>query len=345
MPFIPHFLRGSTFRGFPTRIWARALFLLALPTLLLAPAAPAAALDRVVLRLLWRHQAQFAGIYLAQDAGIYRQYGLEVEVKPSGPGISPLGELQEGKCDFALTWLTDALTTCDSGGKVVNLAQLLQRSAMLLVAHADEDITRISELAGRRVSLWDAHISLAAKGLFRKANIQIKEIRQGAGMALFLDRAVSAASAMRYNELHQLYQSGLDLDDVVIFDLAELGFNFPEDGLYTTEDNWSKRPELCRRFTQATLDGWRLSFDRPDEALAAVMKRVDQARLASNAPHQRWMLRTMQELMTSGVSREELGRLTPETVRRVEMALRQQGLIHWQVNTDTLLSEAWRKKP
>ena len=38
-------------------------------------------LKNVTIRLLWKHQSQFAGIYAAQESGIFQKAGLNVKIK------------------------------------------------------------------------------------------------------------------------------------------------------------------------------------------------------------------------------------------------------------------------
>ncbi len=45
--------------------------------------------QKVTLQLKWVTQAQFAGYYVAQEKGFYKDAGLEVEIKPGGPDIAP----------------------------------------------------------------------------------------------------------------------------------------------------------------------------------------------------------------------------------------------------------------
>ena len=309
---------------------------------------PAHAADRltpVKLQLLWVHQAQFAGFYLAADAGLFRQAGLEVEIIPGGPGISPLDRLAEGKCDFTVSWLAPAVEQRSKGMEIKHLAQLVQRSGMLLVARADSGISQVDDMAGRRVGLWDSYFALAANALFQREALLVRQVIQNVSMAPFLYRAVDVASAMRYNEYHQLMQAGLEPSDLVVFDLAELGFNFPEDGIYTTDQHWQKDPALCRSFVRACLDGWRLAFAQPEKALNAVMKRVDDSRLASNRPHQAWMLATMRQLINHGVAPDELGRLDQAAYQSLVTTLTAQGFLHSRPDLGGFSAPAWRSAP
>lgn len=311
--------------------------------LLLAPAG-AGALTKVSLQLQWVHQAQFAGFYLAQDLGLYRQAGLEVEIRPGGPGINPLGELATLRCDFALSWLSEALVMRSKGVDLVNLAQLVQRSALMLVVFNDSGISSVKELDGRKVGLWQRQFAVPPRALFAKLGIEVKEVSQNVSMAPFLQRAVDAATAMLYNEYHQLYQAGVDRDEITVFDFAEHGLNFPEDGIYTLEDTWRERREVCRAFVQASLEGWRRAFSDQERALASVMKRVNEANLASNLAHQRWMLKSMQKLYTHRVGAALMGQLSPEDLKQVSRVLVEQGFIPEPVEAQGFVAEAWRRQ-
>lgn len=312
--------------------------------LLLCGAFPARALDKVSLQLQWVHQAQFAGFYVAQDAGLYRQAGLEVEIRPGGPDVNPLHNLASLGCDFATGWLSEAVVLRSKEVPLVNLAQLVQRSALLLVTFRDSGINSIKDLQNRRVGLWRNQFSVPTRALFKRNKINVKEVAQRTSMAPFLYRAVDAAMAMLYNEYHALYQAGVDLDQLKYFAFDDLGLNFPEDGLYTLEDTWNERREVCRRFVAASLEGWRRAFAREDAALNSVMKRVNEAHLASNRPHQRWMLAVMKKLYTHRVGLDKLGDLSLEDLKQVNLVLLEQGFIPSPVEAQGFAVRAWRKK-
>lgn len=313
--------------------------------LLLLCAGPARALDKVSLQLHWVHQAQFAGFYMAQDAGLYRDAGLEVEIIPGGPGIDPLDNLKDGKCDFATAWLIGAVECRSKGVPFVLLAQLIQRSAMLLVTFEDRDIDSIKEMDGRKVGMWGGHFDILPRALFNREDIQIRRIPQNVSMAPLLEQAVDVASAMYYNEYHQLYQAGVNYDELKVFEFANLGLNFPEDGIYTMQKFRQSKPDICRRFVKASLDGWRLTFKDPKRALQLVMQRVGAANLASNTPHQRWMLRAMQELISYRVGQQGLGELSPADFKLANKVLAEQGLIQAPIAMETFYRPPGDKQP
>ena len=310
--------------------------------LLLATVGPGWAVDKITVQLHASHKAEFAGFYAATDAGIYREYGLEAIIKPGGAAIHSLTKLERDEADFATAWLAKGVYNRAHMIPVVNLAQINQRTSVLLVAFKDSGIKTVADLAGKKVGLPRNYSGLGVRTLFRREGIKVREIEQTTSLQPLLHGAVTAMELLRSDGLHGLYQRGVDLNDLVIFDLGGMGINFPEDGLYCLQATWLNRPELCRRFVKATLDGWRWAFDHEEQTLDFIMKRVRKSRIAGNRPHQRWMLRAMKELITYKVGRQNMGRLSPEDLATVGAALLEQGLIPDYMTNDEFVAPAWK---
>lgn len=245
----------------------------------------------------WEPQAQFAGYYVAVEKGFYIRYGLKVTVLRGGPD-QPIGRLlQEGQADFATTFLTSALEKRSREGlPLVNIAQIVQRSSLLLVARKSSGIRSPADLRDKTVSLWP-DFAVQPKALFLKFGVEPRVLTQGATINLFLRGAVDAASGMWYNEYHMLINSGLEEQDLTIFFYDQFGLNFPEDGIYCLAPTLKQDPDRCRRFVQASIAGWQYAFQHPEEALDIVMCQVMAANRPTNRVHQRWMLNRMKDIM------------------------------------------------
>jgi NitT/TauT family transport system substrate-binding protein len=300
------------------------------------------AVVRVTLCLQWVHQAQFAGFYVAQDQGIFRRHGLAVTILPGGPGIDPLGELARGRCHFAMTWLIEGVARRSQGQGIVHLAQLIQRSSLLLVAFKKKGIRKLSDLAGRRVGLWPPPFAWPVRALFARQGIAVREVVQGISMEPFLRGAVRAATATFYNEYHRLFQAGVNPGELTVWRLADLGLDLPEDGLYARTDLWRSRPQVARRFVAAALAGWRRAAAHPDQALKSVMRRVGRGLEPSNLSHQRWMLQKMLELIRPRQGDGTLGRLNRAALQSVNRVLVERGVIGRPISAAGFLTGAWK---
>jgi NitT/TauT family transport system substrate-binding protein len=317
--------------------------LLLMAALLLPTAAGGQELQKVSVRLQWQHQAQFAGLYLAQDLGLYAGVGLDVQIWPYNPLLMPLDELATGGTEFALAWLSDALVRKGQGQDIVQLAQVVQRSALMLVARRDSGIGSPQDLQGRRVGMWVEQFAIPPRALFKRFGLQVVEISQSYTVTPLLAGAVDAATAMRFNEYHQYYQAGLDYDQLVVMDFAQLGLNFPEDGIYAAGATWQYQPDLCRGFTRATMEGWRLAREDPQRAFKAVMDRIGKKHLGTNSTHQRWMLKVMDEIITPADAARPLGSLDAEDLERVNRMLLEQEFLKQAVPAEGFVTRAWEK--
>jgi NitT/TauT family transport system substrate-binding protein len=243
----------------------------------------------VRLILQWAPQTQFAGYYMALEKGFYRQQGLDVEIVPGGPAIDSIAYLKSGKADFATAFLTGAITAAAEGTPVVDVGQVVNRSNLMIVARRDVVKDR-DGLDGRRVSLWGASFRSAYLGYFETARIKPVILPQYYSVNLFLLGGADACAAMEYNEYHTILQSGVDPGELTTFFMRNVGFDFPEDGIYALAETARSRPALCKAFADASLQGWEYCREHPDEATESVMTHAAAAHVPTNRVHQRWML-------------------------------------------------------
>ena len=88
--------------------------------------------EDVTLQLKWVTQAQFAGYYVAKDKGFYKEEGLDVDIMPGGPDISPTQVMAGGGADVTVDWMPSALAAREKGLALVNIAQPFKHSGMML---------------------------------------------------------------------------------------------------------------------------------------------------------------------------------------------------------------------
>ena len=273
----------------------------------------------------WAPQAQFAGYYVAYERGIYKKYGIDLTIIPGGPDRPSSDFLEAGKADFATLWLSSAIQKRAHGIRLVNIAQMMQRSALMLVAKKSSGIKAPQDINGKKVGLWGPIFQIQPRAFFKKYHLKVKIIPQSYSVNLFLRDGVDVASAMWYNEYHIILNSGLNPDELTTFFFHEHELNFPEDGIYTLEDTFQKDPDLCRAFVKASIEGWLYAFAHPEEALDIILKYMAKAHISANRVHQRWMLERMEDLiLPHDIS---IGRLLPEDYNRVAQGLKENSLI------------------
>ncbi len=247
----------------------------------------AAKADKVTIQLKWVAQSQFAGYYAAAAKGYYKQFGLDVTIKPGGPDITPEQVVASGQAEFGIDWLPSLLATRDKGGDLVNIAQVFTRSGMTELTHKDSGITSVAQMKGKKVGVWccgnenELYAALVKNGLNPKSTGSVKIINQPFDMNLFLQRKVDAAAAMTYNELAQVLETKnpktgklYTLADLNVITMEQAGTAMLEDGIFATGD-WlkdAKHVDIAKRFVAASLQGWAYCRDNVTACTGIVLK-------------------------------------------------------------------------
>jgi NitT/TauT family transport system substrate-binding protein len=306
-----------------------------------APSLPAAerALKKATLIPLWSPQAQFAGYYTALDKGIYRKHGIDLTIITGGPNYPTNEYLRKGKADFAILWLTTAIQERASGVKLVNIAQIVRKSSMMLVARKSSGIRTPADLNGKKVGLWGGPFAIPPHAFFNKYGIRVREIPQSYTVNLFLRGGIDAASAMWYNEYHTIINAGLDPDELKVFLFKDLGLNLPEDGIYVLEKTLKNDPDLADEFARASLEGWAYAFEHPEEAVDIIIKYMRAAKIPANRMHQKWMLARMRDLIIPNDGKSPPGLLRLSDYEATGDILLKNGMIR---NIPDFNSFAWR---
>src|SRR5579862_3474783 len=186
-----------------------------------ATAAPRQAhATNITLQLKWVPQAQFAGYYAAVKQGFYAKEGLNVTLKNGGPDIIPEQVVASGQAQFGVDWLPSLLAARDKGTQLVNIAQVFARSGMTQLTWKSSGINTIAKMRGKKVANWlggnqyELFAALTKNGMDPAANKGVTIVQQPFTMDLFLKHQVDSASAMTYNELAQVLESGVKLSQI-----------------------------------------------------------------------------------------------------------------------------------
>lgn len=274
----------------------------------------------------WIPQAQFAGFYVAYEKGFYSKQGIDLKILKGGPAFPAGKMLGKKQTDFTTMFLSEAIRQRDKKIHLVNIGQLMQRSGFILIAKKESGIEKPADLHNKKVSMWP-NFQVQPRAFFRKYGIEVKPVSQGATVDLFLRGGVDAVSAMWYNEYHTIINSGINEDELTTFFFDRYGLNFPEDGIYVLKETYERHRDLCCKFVQASLAGWKYAFENPEEATDIVMKYVKEANTGGNRVHQRWMLARMKDLMQPVDPKFRIGTLNQNDYKTVARELQKSGLI------------------
>jgi NitT/TauT family transport system substrate-binding protein len=284
-----------------TRIWRSAV---ATAALLALCGGAAEAADKLTLQLKWVTQAQFGGYFVAKDKGFYDEVGLDVTIKPGGPDINPSQVIAGGGADVVVDWMPSALATREKGVPLVNIAQVFQKSGMMLTCRNDSGVTSPDKFAGKTLGVWFGGNEYPFLNWMAKLGLKtdgseggVEVLKQGFNVDPLLQKQADCISTMTYNEYWQVIDAGMKPEQLTTFKYEDQGVATLEDGLYTLEKNLQDPAmvEKLAKFVKASMKGWDYAVANPDEAAMITLENDETG--AQTEKHQKRMMGEIAKLV------------------------------------------------
>lgn len=284
----------------------------------------AEAAEKVTLQLKWVPQAQFAGYYVAQAKGYYKAEGLDVTIKPGGPDISPVQVIAGKSADVVVNWMPDALAARENGVPLVNIAQVFDKSGLMLTCRKSAGISLPKDFKGKILGVWYGGNEYPFLNWMNKLGYKpgkdITVLKQGFNVDPLLQNQAACISTMIYNEYWQIVDAGIKEADLLPFFYQEQGVASLEDGLYVLESNLRDKAFVAKmaKFLKASFEGWNDAVKNPEEA-AKIVVAQDASGSATLAVQKRQM-ENVAKLITNA-NTPKIGYLDPAAYERTVKVL------------------------
>ncbi len=284
----------------------------------------AQAADKFTVQMKWVPQAQFAGYYVAAAKGYYKAEGLDVTIKPGGPDVSPVQVIAGKGADAIVNWMPDALAAREAGVPLVNIAQVFDKSGLMLTCKKASGVTSPKDFKGKTLGVWFSgneypFLNWMAK-LGLKPDTDIKVLKQGFNVDPLLQNQAACISTMIYNEYWQVIDAGVKESDLVTFFYEDQGVASLEDGLYVLESSLKDPAFVAKaaKFLKATFKGWNDAVKNPEEA-AKIVVAADPSGSATVKVQKRQMENVAKLISKAGTPK--IGYLEPAAYERTVKVL------------------------
>jgi NitT/TauT family transport system substrate-binding protein len=233
-------------------------------------------LKKVILRLKWVHQAQFAGFYTAVEKGYYEEVGLDVEIRPGGADFPSVQMIASGTEHFGVTGADQILMAREKGVPVKALSAIYRKTPFVLFSLKDSGVTTMEDLVGQKIGVkLGGNEELTYRAMVKNAGVdgsKIEEMPARYDLSPLLSGQVKAWPGYVINEVLAVQELG---NEVNIIEPNDYDINFYADTLFTTEDIIKRDPEMVKSFVQASMKGWSYALENPDEAAEFGLKYSD----------------------------------------------------------------------
>ena len=223
--------------------------------LLLVLMAPLRALDKAVLYIGWRAEPECGGFFQALNAGIYRKYGLDTEIRLGSPQTNSEIFLSMNKVDFIEGSSGDAINFLRQDIPVVAVAAMFQKSPRVLIAHPGQGNDTLEEMKGKPV--WIGAQALTTIWPFLKSRFGFTDDQihpYTFNEAPFLANPQAVQEGYLTEEPYILSRVGIP--NPVVIMLSDHGYQEYSMALLTTREKVEKRADFVQRFVSASIEGW-----------------------------------------------------------------------------------------
>jgi NitT/TauT family transport system substrate-binding protein len=224
---------------------------------------PESALTPITVQLQWSHQAQFAGLYAADQNGYYADEGLAVSFTPGGPNVDGLSPLLDGSAQFATATADQVLVARAQGKPLKAFAVIYRRSPAVFMALSSTGIARPQDFVGQ-VIRTPAPVAATLHAMMARLGIppdQYTEVDLPTDVDEFATGRVPVWGAYVNAMALSVQRAGYDIN--LIFP-DDYGVHFYSDSLIATDDFIANNPDLVRRFLRASLRGWSFAVENPE---------------------------------------------------------------------------------
>jgi NitT/TauT family transport system substrate-binding protein len=213
-------------------------------------------LDKVTFATNWVAEAEHGGWYQAVADGTFRKYGLDVTILPGGPNINHRLLLPTGKIEFYLSAnLLQAFDAIEHNIPTVAVAAMFQKDPQVFLAHPGQGIEKFEDL--KKLTLLVSKEGMAGyfQWMKREYGFRDEQVKPYTfNPQPFLVDKRTAMQGYVTSEPFAVEKEGRFKP--VIFLLADHGFDTYSTLIETRRDLVEKRPDLVRRFVEASIIGW-----------------------------------------------------------------------------------------
>lgn len=228
-------------------------------------------LTKTSVHLKWQHNAQFAGMYVANANDLYKDSGLAVDfLETTGEEDSGTEAILSGKADFAVVSAGELLDDVENNKPIKAVAAIYQNTPAVYGFLADSNIKTPSDLANKVLGTPNRskYPMIFYKILTSKYKIPSNLISfKSTGYTPIISLRDKKVDAAIFYRGEGAYMAKYRKVNVNTFKPEDHGIFLYDDIIITTDKKISENPDQVEKFVKATLEGWQKVLENPDDAI------------------------------------------------------------------------------
>jgi len=232
--------------------------------------------ETVTFVLNWTPVADHAPYFLARDLGWYKQRGINVKLEFGKGSADSARRVELGQGDLGVSDTGTVVVAVGRGAKLKIVAMLFDRSPNTIWTRKDTGITKPKDLEGKSVGAPPGDAQRVLFPALAKANnvdvnkVSFVNIEPAAKYGALAQKRVDAIFDF-YTGAPFVWKA-IGRENSVAIPWADYGVDIYGLAIVVNDDFLRKKPDVVRRFLDASLKAWQATIRQPREAIL-VMKR------------------------------------------------------------------------
>lgn len=235
--------------------------------------------DKVTVQLSWFHGVEYSGFYSAVEKGYYANENIEVTLKPGGPDINPIDEVQNGNAQFAIVSGDSLIIAKTNQQNLVAVATIFRNNPLAITSLGKDNIKKPEDLVGKTVGTYSKDLNdyfdLPFQAFISRTKLDRNSMKfvviedfQGAN-EIKAGHMDAMSSMFATDQVVMTRQAG---DDINLIYYKDYGVDLYINPIVVTEEYKQSNPDLLARFIKATLQGYQYAIENPEEAAGFAVK-------------------------------------------------------------------------
>jgi NitT/TauT family transport system substrate-binding protein len=224
-------------------------------------------LQEITVKLKWLHQAQFAGLYIANEKGYYADENLNVTIEETDFTNEPVDVIAEGNADFGVDDADRILVKMGEGAPLKTIGVIFRISPLGYVSLKDSNITIPTDFVGKNIGLTpDAHAMHSA--VVKKLGMDpgsMTVINATYDYTPLITGEYDVFTVYVTDETYNITEE--EVHELNLILQSDFCVSFYADSIFTSGEIIENDPELVEKFLRATLKGWQYALENKEEAL------------------------------------------------------------------------------
>jgi NitT/TauT family transport system substrate-binding protein len=258
----------------------------------------------------WKFNVQFAGCFMAKEAGLYDAAELDVMFKEWTDGVNVIEDAAKLPMTLACAEQNLIIAAQANGSPVKALATMFQASPYGLMSTPDKPITTLADLKGKTIGvhidgLKVMDLVMGVNGI-AKDDIKIVEIDYDKKF----DRVVSGefAAVQCYAVDEPVGVEAQFKIKPTVMKLSDFGFTSTAQTIVASDTTLAAEPDAVKAFLKATFEGWKLALtDIPAAASIIATKYAVPGSKYTDLAYQTGSLTLIKDYVELGVGADKVG--------------------------------------